>query len=79
MKIKETTDQISKTQIKKRYLAVIKKVKNLSSYSKKEIEMLSYPREIKDELLKLNNIKSQIAKNRQIKYIASLINNLNDA
>ena len=67
---------ISKTQKKKKALAITQNTKKLTKLSVKEINQLEYSQEIKEELLKTLKIKSFAAKNRHIKYVSGLIRNL---
>lgn len=67
---------LSKTQKKKKSLAITKKTQELAKLSVKQILQLDYPDEIKEELIKVLKIKSFIAKNRHIKYVSGLIRNL---
>lgn len=70
--------EISKTQQKKKALEVQALTKKIAALPIKQIERLDLPEETKEELLKVHKIKSHIARDRHIKYIASLMRSLDD-
>ena len=73
MKDEEEKIKPSKTEQKKKAQEELLNAKNLSKLSQKQINQLDYCEEVKEELLKLIKIKSNSARNRQIKYIAKLL------
>ena len=78
MSKEELEIELSKTQKKKRALEVLSFTKKVSSFSIKQIEKLDIPDEIKNELYKLQKMKSYSARGRHIKYIAGLFRGQDD-
>lgn len=65
--------EISKSEQKRIAQKILSQAKKLASMTLKQMEKLDLPEEIKDELKKIHQIKSNQAKARHTKYIAKLL------
>lgn len=65
--------KLSKTKKKKAAQEVYHFIKKVAKLTKKQIEALELPDQVKEEIIKCTQIKSYIAYNRQIKFVSKIM------
>jgi len=64
---------VSKSQIKRECKEIAKFAQKLSQLTRKQLDLLDIPDELREEIDKASAIKSPVAKSRQVKYTGAVI------